>query len=242
MDRKINEHEKVGKNKKMRRQIVGVVVFALCAIGIGSIIFNTFNLGTKLFSNEKEKAKYEDLLAPFVMLDPLPFVSLEEAPQNLLLEASIWYTLYHEDLARFDKDEFGAVILPALDIDVTAAKLYGPDFKLVHGTFSDQGMEFKYLEDEKGYVIPITSQTNSYLPQVVDVKTSGGVKRVTMGYLAPYSGTLSDMAQNKSGGPVKYTDYVLKKGAGAMYYLVAVEESERKVEAKSEPEAQTLKR
>ena len=68
-------------------------------------------------------------------------------------------------------------------------------------------------------------------------KESGGVKRVTVGYVSPFqeSGAFDPNAQPD---PVKYQDYLFKKN-GSDYYLYAIVESQAKVQtAQSDSTAQ----
>ena len=86
-----------------------------------------------LFDDSEERAQYEKLLAPLVMLDPVPFDSPDQANPDFLLQSAVWAVLKNEDTSRYATDQTGAVLLPAADVDLYGARLYGSDIKLPTG-------------------------------------------------------------------------------------------------------------
>ncbi|MDL2215519.1 hypothetical protein LJB77_00350 [Ruminococcaceae bacterium OttesenSCG-928-N02] len=214
--------------KRRRRQLTGFIAVTLCVIGLGTVIYGGFVGFSKVFDQSEEMAAYEELVSPLVMLDPLEFDSLQSARQETLMQAVIWACFYGEaDLSVYNRDEYGALILPAVDIDRYAARLYGPDFHIEHGTFQDSGMEFVYDETSACYTIPITGQVGSYQAEVVAIS---GVqeKVVTVAYMAPASGGALDLTGTTTDLPQKYMEYVFTRQNGA-YYLTAIRESSREV-------------
>ena len=85
--------------RRRRRQLLGGVLCVLIVCGVVSVISSVGRVVGSLFDDSEERAEYEKLLAPLVMLDPVPFDSLETADQNLLLQAAIWEAIYNEDIA-----------------------------------------------------------------------------------------------------------------------------------------------
>ena len=96
---------------------------------------------------------------------------------------------------------------------------------LEHGDFSDQGADFEYDEDKQAYIVPVTSLPTGFTPKVEKIKTGGGEKIVTVGYISPATNCNDD----PSGAVSKYVDYIFQKQGGE-YYLVAVRESAMQVE------------
>lgn len=224
------KEEKERLRRRRRRQLIGGVLSILIVVGLVTVVSGAAKSVSLMFDDSKERDSYETLLAPLVMLDPVPFPSLDVADQELLLQASIWSTIYTEDLSKFDRDDIGALILPSVDVDKAAARLFGSGYRLTHTTFESGGMTFSYDEETKSYLIPITGTTNTYTPQVEKITSSVKQKIVTVGYLAPSTGFSLDGNNVDSDKPVKYYDYVFARQDDS-YYLTAITDSEMKVES-----------
>ncbi|MDD2994404.1 MAG: hypothetical protein PHG73_12815 [Pygmaiobacter sp.] len=220
--------EKERMHRRRRRQLLGGVLSVLIVLGAISLITAGVRVTAGLFDDTEERQQYEKLLAPVVMLDPVPFDSLETADQNMLLQAAIWEAIYNEDITKYDRDEGGALILPVVDVDKNAALLLGKNYVLEHHTFSASGMEFVYDEDRKGYIIPITGTTSAYTPEVVKIKNEVQQKIVTVGYVAPPTGfSLDGTLSTEQGEPAFYYDYVFTRQDEG-YYLTAMKTSDTK--------------
>jgi hypothetical protein len=182
-------------------------------------------LTQNILDDSEERKAYEQRLTYLVMLDMLPFESLQQANQADLLESCIWAALFNEDSLLYARDESGALLLPSADVDRYAVKLFGPDYKLPHGTFESEGMVFNFNDVSLCYTIPVTGQVGNYTPQVVEISGSGSVQRVSVGYLLPYT-SATDLASNRdTSKPVKYYDYLFTQAADGNYYLTSMEES-----------------
>ena len=225
------KEEKERMRRRRRRQLLGGVLCLLIVFGAASVVGSVGRVIGSLFDDSEERAQYEKLLAPLVMLDPVPFDSLETADQNLLLQAAIWEAIYNEDIAdetKYERDESGALIMPAVDVDKNGALLFGPDYTLEHHSFEADGMQFVYDEERSGYIIPITGTTSAYTPKVVRIKTSVKEKRVTVGYVAPPTGfSLDGTLSTEQGDPAFYYDYIFTR-QGDGYYLTAITTSDTK--------------
>ena len=225
------KEEQMRLRRRRRRQLIGGILSVLIIVGAVTLVGALGRNVAKLFDNTKEKESYHKLLAPLVMLDPVPFDSLETADQNMLLQTAIWETIYNEDISKYDRDELGTLILPTVDIDKNAALLFGKNYKLNHASFSASGMDFVYNEENKSYLIPVTGTTGSYTPQVERIRSSVKEKRVTVGYIAPPMGfSMDGTADNTK--PVKYYDFVFTRQDDG-YYLSAMQESEMKAEGQT---------
>lgn len=130
------KEEHMRMRRRRRRQLIGGILSVLIVVGAVTLVGALGRNVAKLFDNTKEKESYQKLLAPLVMLDPVPFDSLETADQNMLLQTAIWETIYNEDISKYDRDELGTLILPTVDIDKNAALLFGKGYKLQHASFN----------------------------------------------------------------------------------------------------------
>lgn len=224
------KEEKARMRRRRRRQLLGGVLCLLIVLGAASLVTAGVRLVGRLTDDTEERQEYARLLAPMVMLNPVPFDSLETADQNTLLQAAIWGAIYSEDLTQYERDEVGALILPVVDVDKNGARLFGSEFVLEHHTFDANGMQFVYDEERMGYIIPITGTTSSYTPEVVKIQTSVQTKRVTVGYVAPPTGfSLDGVLATERGEPAFYYDYIFTR-QGDGYFLTAITTSEMKPE------------
>lgn len=226
------------RRRRRGRQLLGALVCFLVVVGLFSIVGSGVELAATLLDDTDEKEMLTEQLRTLVALDPLPFDSLEEANVNTLLHAAIGASV---DSTRddYERDENGAMYLPTLDIETTLLALYGPDFQFEYQTFEDHGITFTYVPEKQAFLLPVTSAISNYYPLVTEIKKeSGGVKRVTVGYVSPFHEN-GAFDPNATPVPVKYQDYLFKKN-GSEYYLYAIVESETKVQtAVSASTAQT---
>ncbi len=211
--------------------VIGAAVVLLMALGVFSIIASATGAIRAFFDDTEEREYYAEFITPLVLLDPLPFESLETAPPNTLRQAAIWLALSREDQSLFERDEFGSLYLPTALVDNWALTLFGPDFQLVHETFVDSGLQFVLDETRQSYVIPITSQPINYIPEVISIENDGDLKRLTVGYKQPAGVSIETI--NSDMAPIKYLDYILKRN-GDGYFIHAISESEMKVETMTE--------
>ena len=216
---------KIIGNKRKRRIVIGAVMCTLMLIGVGTIIAGGMSVVAKIFDNSAEKEKYNSLLSTLVVADPLPFESVDQADQDWLLSSSVWAAVMNEDMEQYEKNDFGETYLPAVDVDKYFTSVFGTQYTLTHRTFADQEFEFQYDEAKQAYIVPVTSFPTGFAPQVAKIKTGGGEKVVTVGYISPATSWLD----TSNGAISKYVDYIFQK-QGQNYCLVAIRESEMKVE------------
>lgn len=232
------KEETARNNRRIRRQILGAVLTVLMVVGLFTVVTNGVQGITALFDDTKEKEEFEKRLYNVVTLDPLPFGTLEQADPVILKTAALWSSLTTAretgtlDLYERDPDDM-SLYLPAVDVDAAATSLYGPDYKIEHGTLQDDNLTFTYDEQRKAYKIPPTGQGGLYYPKVEELKKQSGILRVTVGYIPSY--TTDEFGLPTSSDPEKYMDYLFKKQNG-VWYLAGLEESEMKVER---PQAST---
>lgn len=137
-------------NKRKRRSKyalpLGGVFLVLAVIGLISVAGFCIRLTNQIMDNTREKSKFEEYLLPVVMFDPVEFDSPEHADPLFLLQSSLWGTLL-SNTDKYTYDENAMLVVPASDLDVYAAKLYGSDIKLQHQTIED--FDFTYPYDRK---------------------------------------------------------------------------------------------
>ena len=228
----IMTHEEHARRQRRRfRQLLGLVICVLVIVGFGTVLSRGVKMVGSLFDDSALKADLEARLQCYVMLDPLPFDSLDQADPNQIKESAIWTTVNNSlatagTLDAYERDpDTDGIIRPTLEVDAAIARLFGPDYKVEHDTFENSDMTFLYREEMQGYLIPVTGQVGQYTPQVEKIKKHQGNMYVTVGYIPTF--TNSNFVFSAATEPTKYMDYVFTKNK-KVWYLSALQESEMK--------------
>lgn len=216
--KKVELNPKRGEAMQYRRNKyaapVGGLWLVIGAIGVVAIIVFCIQFTMSMLDTSTEKQKFEKVILPVVMFDPVPFEKATDMDPLVLLQSSLWSTLLGEKRDSYAFDALGYLVVPASDVDVTCARLFGQEVKLEHQTFSDFGYEttYAYNETEKAYHIPVTGQTGLYTPSVEQVVKKGDVFILTVGYIPPANAWTQGKAGETNGPkPDKRMLYELTK-------------------------------
>ena len=101
--------------------------------------------------------------------------------------------------------------------------LFGSEVQITHSNVDGGGIDFRYSEKKKAYVIPITGITPIYTPKVTDAKEKSSSIELTVGYL--YSGDWQQDSQGNmiSPEPGKYMKITLGINSDSTYYVRAIQ-------------------
>lgn len=214
------------KKKSPLNFIVGFVVFALALTGVISIAgFLGGRVQTSVAENKAEKmAFYEEFISPVIMNDPDTFDDITKANAQQLLSIAIWSVIDKSaDPEKYEYTDDG-MLMPQKEVEKMFRSLFGDEVKLTHCTVDGgEGVEFKYSEKKKCYVIPITGITPIYLPDVTEAEEKNNAVILTVGYL-----TSSDWVQDSEGNmvppePGKYMKITLGKNSDGGFYVRAIQ-------------------
>lgn len=215
------------KSNKMLNTVVGTVVVILVFIGIISVV--SFGAGkirlARAEKNAEKMSTYETFISPVIMNDPDTFDDVSKANQNQLIAISIWSIL--RDNAEPDKYEYtdGGMLMPQKEVEKELEKLFGSDVKVSHQSV-DGGVEFKYSEKKKSYIIPITGITPIYTPRVVEADEKTNSVVLTVGYLAGEDWVQDSLGNMVPPEPSKYVKVTLRKVREGNYYVAAIQNAE----------------
>jgi len=213
-------------NRRKRKTLgtIGIVVFAMAVIGLITVAITSINMTGRILDNTKEKQKLEHFILPVIMFDPLTFDSPQNADPLMLLQSSVWSTLLSKNRDQFAKDDYGMIVLPATDVDVQAAKLFGPDVKLQHKSFGDYEISYIYDEEQKAYSIPVATQMAVYTPKILKISHKADLYTLEVGYIPPGNLWQTDAEGNTyEPEPDKIMLVELKKVKGG-YNIVALKD------------------
>ena len=175
--------------------------------------------------NAEKYEAYEKFIAPVIMNDPDTFDDVTLADQGQLLSIAIWSILDGDPEA--DKYEYtdDGMLLPAKEVEESFRRLFGDQVKIIHSNVDGGGIDFRYSEKKKAYVIPITGIEPIYTPRVVDAKENSSSVELTVGYL--YS---ADWQQDSDGNmmppePGKYMKITLGKNSDEGYFVRAIQKT-----------------
>lgn len=205
---------------------VGAVFAILAVVGLVAVMYLTFGMTRGILDNSKKRAEFEKMLLPVVMFDPVPFENISDMDSLGVLQSSLWATLLGDKRGSFQYDELKLLIVPASDVDVAAAKLFGPNVKLEHKSFGDYTISYIYDEELKAYHVPLTGEVGYYTPRVEKIVKKGDTLQLQVGYIPPANVWTVGVSGNKGVvAPDKQMIYELKRN-DKNYYLAAIRDME----------------
>lgn len=214
------------KNKRSKPNlIVGLGVLLLAVVGAVSLIITAGNkISDSVQAKNAEKySAYEEFIAPVIMNDPDTFDDVTVADPSQLISITIWSLL--DSNAEPDKYEYTdeGMLLPQKDVEEKFVSLFGNEVKVNHSNVDGGGIDFKYSEKKKAYLIPITGITPIYTPKVTDAKVKSNSIELTVGYLSS-----ADWQQDSEGNmiapePGKYMKITLGKNSDESYFVRAIQ-------------------
>ena len=213
------------KKRSKPNLIVGLLVLALALVGCVSLVITAMESIDKTISdkNAEKYGAYEKFIAPVIMNDPDTFDDITVADQGQLVSIAIWSVL--DSNPEPDKYEYtdDGMLLPQSEVEEKFNSLFGDEVKISHSNVDGGGIDFRYSEKKKAYVIPITGITPIYTPKVTDAKEKSSSIELTVGYL--YSGDWQQDSQGNmiSPEPGKYMKITLGVNSDGSYYVRAIQ-------------------
>ena len=215
------------KENKLLNYVVGTVVVFLVITGIVSIFSSGASKIKEIRLNSKAEkyASYETFISPVIMNDPDTFDDVSVANQSQLIAISIWSIL--RDNVEPDKYEYAdsGMLMPEKEVEEEFHKLFGDEIKISHQSV-DGGVEFKYSEKKKCYIIPITGVAPIYTPDVLEADEKTNSVVLTVGYLAGEDYKMDSSGKLVPPEPSKYVKVTLRKGQSGEYYVAAIQNAE----------------
>lgn len=213
------------KKRSMPKTALGLCVIVLAVVGVISIASSfVSDISDRAEAGRREKySAYEEFLSVVVMNDPDTFDDITQANKAQIISIAVWSLIEkNPEPDTYDYVDSG-ILIPQKDVEKELALLFGTDIKYKHSTVDGgEGIEFRYSESKKGYIIPITGITPIYTPRVLDVKERESAIILKVGYLAS-----SEWVQDEDGNmtepePSKLMEITLSKNNEEGFYVRSV--------------------
>lgn len=214
-------------NKSVFYFVLGIIMIVLSIIGLSVSVGFIAGKIHSIMDNTAQKNDFERFIYPVVICDPPAFEQASKLRNETLISAAVWDIILYEDKSKYGAD-FDYIIVPAVDIEQHAAKLFGDGLKIEHHTITAE-ITFYYDEEINSYRIPENPKYFTYSPTIEEIKRNGDGYVLTVGYLSPTPAWLAQTTQEEP-VPDKYVDYVLQKH-GSEYILSSIKHSEKTTEA-----------
>lgn len=213
------------KKRSMPKTVLGLAVIALAVVGIISIV-SSFASDIAHRADEKSREKfsvYEEFLSVVVMNDPDTFDDITQANKSQLISIAVWSLIEkNSEPDTYDYVDSG-ILIPKEDVEKELSLIFGSDVKYKHQTVDGgEGIEFRFSESKKGYIIPITGITPIYIPRVLEAKERESAITLKVGYLAS-----SEWVQDEEGNmtepePSKVMEIILSKNNEGGFFVRSV--------------------
>lgn len=204
---------------------VGVFFIVMAVIGIISTINMASVKISDFLDNTDQKNEFAKFVYPVVICDPPSFDENTRLRNETIISAAIWDIILYEDKSRYSL-EFDYLIVPEVDVEQHALKLFGSGQNLTHTTISSPDISFYYDEEISSYRIPENPKFFTYSPYIEEITKTGNTYTLTVGYVSPTPAWLT-LTTDEAPMPEKYVEYVVVKN-GDSYTLSAVQPSDKK--------------
>lgn len=214
--------KKIQKRKRRHAAPLGGIFIVLAIFGIITLVVSSIRLTFRVLDNSNDKKMFSDIIRPVVMFNPAPFEDVKDIEMKQLLLYSTWSLLTGPKSSSYVYHSTGELIIPASDLDVACANLFGSEVTLTHQSFGDYETSYHYDPENSVYTITPSAQLYVYSPVVEDIQQVGEYLHLTVGYIAPENAWTTDFSgDNTQAAPSKYMIYVMKKNKDN-YQLVKV--------------------
>lgn len=205
----LSKKERITRRRRRRRQLIGLLFAGLFCIGLGTVVVGGVQLVRGFFSNDMEIEDFIVLIRPLVEMDPTSFSSIDKANPDILREAAIWAALEYEGKEKYYDEQEQKTLVPAVDVEIYAAKMYGPSYVMEHKSFTRMGVAYEYNSVTNTYFVPIAaSRTEVYTPEIVSITSKKNTKVLLVAYIM-------------NNEVKKHQEYVMIRGANG-YYLFSI--------------------
>ncbi len=210
--------------------VMGLIFIVMSIIGIISTVGYTSDKIRSIVDNTEQKDEFARFIYPVVICDPPTFDQNTRLKNETIISAAVWDIIMYEDKSKYTA-EFDYIIVPEVDIEQHAAKLFGSGLTISHTTIPSSEVAFYYDEEISSYRIPANPLYFTYSPYIDEITKIGESYTLSVGYVSP-SPAWQTLVTDEAPQPEKYVDYVVQK-RGTSYTIVAIKASDKNTERDS---------
>ena len=210
----------------IKKIIISVLLLLLTLLGL-IIVINRFSSLKDSpvaisVSNSIPEINYSEFLAPIVMHDPEPFKDPSKADNQMKISSSIWRCIMKNGTNKYNNfDDRGFSLIPVAEVKSSCTELFGPNNNV---NFNERvfGPFYSLDAGEENFHISASSNYNSYIPYIKDIKKDRDSINLTVGYVLREDPFFSKTGNNKEGEPTikKCMIYKLKENPETKRFFV----------------------
>lgn len=216
------------KRRKTLYFLLGLFILIMAGVGVVSTVRYTADRIENIVENTEQKNEFAKFIYPIVICDPAPFDKTVKLRNETIISAAAWDIILYEDKSRYEQ-EFDYMIVPEVDIEQHAAKLFGTGLSITHCTISSTEVPFYYDISVNSYRIPSNPKYFTYSPSIESIEKNGDSYTLTVGYVSPTPAWLA-LESEDTPSPEKYVEYTVREDHSG-YTLTAIQPSDKQADS-----------
>ena len=168
----------------------GVFIIIMTVVGIISTVRFVMELAGDIANRTALKEELAQYIYPLVITDVPAFDAPANTPNSVVITSAIWNIILNGDTDKYEKNG-GDMTVSEIDVESSAASLYGYGLTLTHETVRLGDITFTYNQTNRSYTVAERPRVNSYYPVVTEVSAVGELYTMTVEYHSPTVFTLN---------------------------------------------------
>lgn len=173
---------------------IGLIVILLALVGVATVGVLSVKLIQKAADHSDLMIELRDLAAPLIEYQPAAFDAPENADETVLLQAAIFRVTEAErirqlkektDTYNYETDDYGRLIIPVEEINVSFKTLFGDQITPKHQTLGEDGgvaYTFEYDKANACYRVPFSVYSALYTTSADAIKLHGDEAQIRINY------------------------------------------------------------
>lgn len=162
----------------------GLFIIVMTVVGIITSVRFLADTISDMVNQTGLKEEMADFIYPLVITDVPTFTTPAEAPNSVVLGSAIWNIIMYGDTDKYERSG-SDMIVSEIDVESSAASLYGYGLTLTHETVRLGDIVFSYDESSRSYTVAENPHVSSYYPVIRDISSVGELYTMTVDYYSP---------------------------------------------------------
>ncbi len=213
---------------------IGVLISLLSIVGVVALVFGGIRLVENLTDTTALQEEVDYFLEPIKAYNPAPFEDIATAEEQ---DAFLYAAAYKISLAeqvrmlregdentQYNVDDAGRIIVPAAEMGVSYASLFGPDAPLTARSIKEDTITYSAVDE--CYHVPYDTINSGYRGVIESFKKRGDTYTVRMAYVSLNDIELDERGKELPPDPANatYTQIYTLRRADTGLYLVSCED------------------